>query len=326
MGVSKTAVSGVGALSVALFAAVVPARESTGALLPLLLVGDVLAVRAYRRHTDWPALLRLLPSVTVGILLGVVFVARTDDAVMRRTIGALLLTIVLHHLWQRARRHRAGPASAGPAAGEPPSAEPASGGGREPRARAADREPCAGEPCAGPGGDAAPVVAGADPSPVPTAGAARTLRAALAVRAVRPRQGQAARPRQGRAARQHPVRAVRQRQVRASLFGLIAGFATMVANAGGPAMSLYLLSAGFGVLGFLGTGAWFFLIVNLVKLPFSIGLGLVTPGALALDGLLAPAVVAGAFLGRALVQRVDQAVFERLVLVFTALSSVGLLR
>ncbi|QHC26710.1 TSUP family transporter [Streptomyces sp. GS7] len=294
VGVSKTAVSGVGALSVALFAAVVPARESTGALLPLLLVGDVLAVRAYRRHTDWSALLRLLPSVAVGILLGVGFVAWTDDAVMRRTIGALLLTIVLHHLWQRCLR-RAGPAS---------------DGGRVPQARAADREPGAGEPGAGAGGDAG-AAAGAGPAPAArTVRTARTLRAALTVRAVRQRR----------------VRAPRPRQVRAPLFGLIAGFATMVANAGGPAMSLYLLSAGFGVLGFLGTGAWFFLIVNLVKLPFSVGLGLVTPGALALDGLLAPAVVAGALLGRALVRRVDQAVFERLVLVFTALAGLGLLR
>ncbi|WP_189298821.1 sulfite exporter TauE/SafE family protein [Streptomyces albospinus] len=282
VGVSKTAVSGVGALSVALFAAVVPARESTGALLPLLLVGDVLAVRAYRRHTDWPALLRLLPSVAVGILLGVVFVARTDDAVMRRTIGVLLLTIVLHRLWRRARRR---------------GAEPAAAGGRGPQARAGG-----GEPRARAGRDPAPT-AGAEP-----ASAVRTARAARTARTVR------------------TVLADPQRQLRALLFGLIAGFATMVANAGGPAMSLYLLSAGFGVLGFLGTGAWFFLIVNLFKLPFSIGLGLVTPGALALDGLLAPVVVAGALLGRALVHRVDQALFERLVLVFTALSSLDLLR
>ncbi len=71
VGFSKTAISGVSAISVALFASVLPARESTGALLPLLLVGDVLAVRAYRRHTDWPVLLRLLPSVAVGVLVGV---------------------------------------------------------------------------------------------------------------------------------------------------------------------------------------------------------------------------------------------------------------
>ncbi|MFF2808574.1 TSUP family transporter [Streptomyces sp. NPDC058000] len=103
VGVSKTAVSGVGTLGVALFAIVLPARESTGVLLPLLLVGDVLAVRAYRGHADRTVLLRLLPSVAAGVLLGVVFVARTGDGVLRRTIGVLLLTVAVHQVWQRVR-------------------------------------------------------------------------------------------------------------------------------------------------------------------------------------------------------------------------------
>ncbi|MGW2629790.1 TSUP family transporter [Streptomyces chattanoogensis] len=112
---------------------------------------------------------------------------------------------------------------------------------------------------------------------------------------------------------------------RAPLFGLVAGFVPMVANAGGPAMSLFLLTSGLSVLGFPGTGAWFFPIVNAVKLPFSAGLGLITPDALALDAALAPAVIAGAALGRACVQRIDQALFTRPVLAFTALSSLNLL-
>jgi uncharacterized membrane protein YfcA len=109
-------------------------------------------------------------------------------------------------------------------------------------------------------------------------------------------------------------------------FGLLAGFTTMVANAGGPVMSIYLLSAGLGVLGFLGTGAWFFFLVNLFKVPFSIGLGLLTAGALLLTAVLAPAVLAGAALGRWAVHRIDRNHFERLVLVFTVLSGVNLLR
>ncbi|AJC58266.1 putative integral membrane protein [Streptomyces sp. 769] len=256
VGVSKTAVGGVATLSVALFAAVLPARESTGVLLPLLLVGDVLAVRAYRGHADRAVLLRLLPSVAAGLVLGVVFVARTSDVVMRRTIGVLLLTVAVHHGWQRARtRFRS-------------------------RARAREQGPEQGQD-----------------------------------RQDRGRQGVA-----------EDTPTVRQHRVRTVFFGLVAGFATMVANAGGPAMSLYLLSSGFGVLGFLGTGAWFFLIVNLVKVPFSVGLGLITADGLALDGWLALAVVVGAGVGRALVHRIDQGVFERLVLVFTALASVDLLR
>ncbi|MFG2285243.1 TSUP family transporter [Streptomyces sp. NPDC048595] len=265
VGVSKTAVSGVGALSVALFAAVLPARESTGVLLPLLLVGDVLAVRAYRAHTDWPALLRLLPSVAAGVLLGAVFVAGTGDDAIRRTIGALLLTIVLHHLWRRRRARRAGDR---------------------------DRE------------------RGASSAAVPSSGPGAALEADT---------GRAA-------ARDAGAAAVRGADARTLFFGLVAGFATMVANAGGPAMSLYLLSAGFTMLGFLGTGAWFFLLVNLFKLPFSIGLGLLTSDGLALDAVLVCAVPVGALLGRALVRRIDQALFDRLVLLSTAAAGLNLLR
>ena len=71
-------------------------------------------------------------------------------------------------------------------------------------------------------------------------------------------------------------------------YGSLGGFTTMVANAGGPVMSMYFLAAKFPVKAFLGTAAWFFAIVNVAKLPFSIGLGLITPGTLILDLLLVP--------------------------------------
>jgi uncharacterized protein len=63
IGVAKTAISGVGSLAIVIFAAALPARESTGAVLPLLLCGDVVAVAYYRRHADWAILGRLLPRV-----------------------------------------------------------------------------------------------------------------------------------------------------------------------------------------------------------------------------------------------------------------------
>ena len=53
VGVAKTAINGVGSIAVVIFAAVLPARESTGAILPLLLCGDLIAVTWYRRHADW---------------------------------------------------------------------------------------------------------------------------------------------------------------------------------------------------------------------------------------------------------------------------------
>jgi uncharacterized protein len=224
VGFAKTSIGGVAAISVALFAAVLPARESSGALLPLLITGDVLAVAAYRRHVEWPALLRLFPSVAVGVLAGAGFIAVVDDTTMRRTIGAVLLAVVTVHLWQRRR------------------------------------------PMAPPG------------------------------------------------------------RVRAVMYGLLAGFTTMVANAGGAVMALYLLSSGYSKMRFLGTAAWFFFIVNLFKVPFSAGLGLIDAGSLTLNAVLIGAVVLGGVIGRASIKRLDQKRFEQLVLVFTVVSSLNLLR
>jgi uncharacterized protein len=245
VGFAKTAIGGVASISVAVFATVLPARESTGVLLPLLMVGDVMAVASYRAHADWRILLRLFPSVGVGIVVGTVFVAWVDDDTMRRSIGAVLLVLVAGHLWTR--RSPAGVAPPGEPAVPAAPAVPAVGGG----------------------------------------------------------------------VRRHAL---------AAGFGLLAGFTTMVANAGGSVMALYLLSAGLTMLGFLGTGAMFFFLVNAAKVPFSAGLGLISWASLRLDALLVPAVLLGGWLGRRTIHRIDQKLFERLVLAFTVLSALNLLR
>ena len=71
----------------------------------------------------------------------------------------------------------------------------------------------------------------------------------------------------------------------------------MVANAGGPVMSMYFLAARFPINRFLGTAAWFFFVVNVAKTPFSVSLGLISLDSLRLDLLLAPAVIFGALAG-----------------------------
>ncbi|MEV5987426.1 sulfite exporter TauE/SafE family protein [Streptomyces sp. NPDC052051] len=234
VGFSKTAVSGANTVSLAIFAAVLPARASTGVLLPVLIVGDVLAVLTYRRHAHWPTLWRLFPAVAVGVVLGTLFLIRADDAIVRTSIGAILLLMASVTLW---RRRRAGQAE---------------------------------EP--GPG------------SVTTSAG-----------------------------------------RLKARSYGVLGGFTTMVANAGGPVMSMYLLSAGFRKLGFLGTSAFFFLIVNVSKVPFSVGLGLIDGRSLLLDAALALFVVPGAFLGKWAVKRINQRLFEALVIVATVVGGVQLL-
>ncbi|GAA3783722.1 sulfite exporter TauE/SafE family protein [Streptomyces phyllanthi] len=232
VGFSKTAVSGANTVSLAIFAAVLPARASTGVLLPLLIVGDVLAVVTYRRHAHWPTLWRLFPAVGAGVVLGTVFLLWADDGIVRNSIGVILLFMAAVTVWRR---------------------------------RTSERQE--------------------DPDEVTT----------------------------------------RAGRVKARSYGILGGFTTMVANAGGPVMSMYLLSAGFRKLGFLGTSAFFFLIVNVSKVPFSAGLGLIDGPSLLLDAALALFVVPGAFLGKWAVHRINQRLFEQLVIAATVVGGVQLL-
>lgn len=227
VGISKTALPGATILSVAIFAAILPAKQSTGALLLLLILADVFAVLTYRRHANWPVLLRLAPAVLAGVVLGVVFLAFAPDQWVKRFIGGILLVLIAITLFRR--RMQAHVLDGGP------------------------------------------------------------------------------------------------RRLAAATYGTLGGFTTMVANAGGPVTSMYFLASRFQVKEFLGTAAWFFALVNLTKLPFSIGLGLITAPELRLDLVLAPAVVAGALLGRWLAKRVNQVLFDRLVIGLTIVGAVYLL-
>jgi uncharacterized membrane protein YfcA len=231
VGFSKTGISGTSSLSILLFATVLPAKESTGALLPVLILADLFAIRFYSRHVEWRVLARLSPWVVAGVATGAVALWFADDAAMRVWIGAILLAMLALQVWSRLR----------------------------PRfARARPDEP---KPPSGP--DRKSAAAGA---------------------------------------------------------GIAAGAATMMANAAGPVMVLYLMLSGFPKLRFLGTMAWFFFAVNLFKVPISAGLGLIGWHTLLMALLLVPAVAVGAFAGRALVHRVDQRQFEIATLV---LSGVG---
>ncbi|AOS46161.1 Sulfite exporter TauE/SafE [Lacunisphaera limnophila] len=107
--------------------------------------------------------------------------------------------------------------------------------------------------------------------------------------------------------------------------GVFAGVTTMIANAAGPVMTLYLLAMRLSKLEFLGTGAAFFLVINWIKVPFAVHLGLITPASLILNLWLLPAVAVGALLGRPLVERVNQRWFENIALGLAALTAIKLL-
>jgi uncharacterized membrane protein YfcA len=106
--------------------------------------------------------------------------------------------------------------------------------------------------------------------------------------------------------------------------GFWAGIATMVANAAGPIFGLYLLSLALPKEQMVGTSAWFFLIINILKLPFSSALGLLQPASLRLDLMLCPLVVLGTLIGRGLLHKIPQKHFEKLLLGSAALAAIKL--
>src|SRR5205809_7181319 len=94
----------------------------------------------------------------------------------------------------------------------------------------------------------------------------------------------------------------------ASFYGIVAGFASKIANAAAPVMNMYLLSRRLGKEQFVATGAWFFLVVNLSKAPIYAWYHLFSPASLVFDAFMAPAVICGALTSLWLVHRVPQRV------------------
>lgn len=104
---------------------------------------------------------------------------------------------------------------------------------------------------------------------------------------------------------------------------LIAGFCTMLANGAGGIIALYLVTVSMPKLEVVGTTAWFFLMLNVFKVPFSVQLGLIGANTLAINAVMIPSIVLGLLAGRWLIHRIPQRQFDSLVLL---LSSVAALR
>jgi len=226
IGLSKCGLPGLGILAVPIVAAVIPAKSSTGFILPMLIAGDCIGVIYYRRHADWPRLLRLFPWTATGIVIGWLSLEKLTDSQIRPLIGAIVLIMLAINLW---RQRFTNPESRIP----------------------------------------------------------HHLSVAI-------------------------------------LIGLLAGFTTMMANAAGPIMVIYLLAMGLPPTLFIGTSAWYFLLVNTFKVPFSAQLGLITLPSLTFNACLLPFIALGAWAGVHFAKRIPRVFFERLVQLFAAIGAIKL--
>lgn len=226
VGFSKTGLPGAAIPAVALMAAAFPqdAQLSVGAMLVVLLVGDVVAVGWYRRHAQWDRLIALSPFVVAGMLPAYLVLGWLDDRQFRPALGALILALLgLELARQQLGWHR-----------------------------------------------------------------------------------------------------LSERRWFVGGMGFLAGFGSTVANAGGPMMTIYLLSQGVAKEAFIGTCAWFFFLLNLAKLlPFWLQ-GMITTQTIRRGLALAPVAIGGAIAGAWLVPRVSQRAFNALVSVLAAAAAVWL--
>jgi hypothetical protein len=228
VGFSKTGIAGIGIVIIPVMTEVFPARESTAAMLLMLILGDLFAVGYYRRHAVWRTLLALLPWVMPGILAGWLALAYLSDVQLKPALGALILALV-------------------------------------------------------------------------------------ALQVARTRSGE------------WMDKKLPHAWWFVILIGLLAGFATMLGNAAGGIMTVFLLAKGLDKSAFMGTSAWFYFLVNLIKVPFSADLGLANPHTLSFAGLMLPAITVGALVGVKVLPLLPQKVFDRIVLAIAALASLRLI-
>jgi len=107
------------------------------------------------------------------------------------------------------------------------------------------------------------------------------------------------------------------------VLGLLGGFSSMIGNAAGPVMALYLLSMRLPKNQYIGTAAWFFFIMNLSKVPFHVALWkTITWSSLLFDVLMIPAIAIGAFLGIWLVRFFPERAYRIFIIASTLLAAI----
>lgn len=104
----------------------------------------------------------------------------------------------------------------------------------------------------------------------------------------------------------------------AAILGLTGGFATMVGNASGPLMALYLLSMHLPKNIFIATGAWFFLIINCIKVPLHIfWWQTINQQTILSDLAVFPAIVIGVIIGIKLVKFLPEKAYRYFIIIST---------
>lgn len=99
VGFAKTSIGALSILAVPLMAIVYPAKESTGILLPMLIMADLFAVLFYRRHCNWHLLLRIFPVTGLGVIIGYLLMGPMPPRIFETVIASVILLMLVVELY-----------------------------------------------------------------------------------------------------------------------------------------------------------------------------------------------------------------------------------
>lgn len=226
LGVSKSGVKGISIFVVTLFAIIFGGKTSTGVLMPMLIVGDVFAIIYYRNHIVWPLLFKLLPSMVVGVFIGVIVGEQMEEVLFKRAMSFfILISVVIMYFWEKM-----------------------------------------------------------DKGYIITS------------------------------------------QWFTILMGLIAGFTTMIGNLAGAFSNIYFLAMRIDKNQFIGTAAYLFFIINIIKFPFHVFYwDTVTKDSIYINFVLLPFLFLGLWTGVKLLKKINTKIFRQLILALTALGALIIL-
>lgn len=227
IGMSKVGVPGVSMIVVPALAFIFGAKQSTGVLLPILMMADIFGVAYYRRHANWGHLVKVIPWAVVGLLLALWVGEQVNDEQFKNLIAILVFLSIGLMLWQDKRK-------------------------------------------------------GANLFP--------------------------------------------DKWWFAASMGILGGFATMIGNVAGPVFAIYLLAMHLPKNSFIGTSAWFFMIINFTKFPLQLFVwDNINAETLMIDLVTLPAIAVGAFVGFKAVKIIPEHIYRGAVIVITAISAFLLL-
>lgn len=109
IGLSKAGIKGIAIINVTLMALAFGAKESTGLVVPLLVAADIFAVIYYNRHARWYYIIRFLPWILAGIIIGVLIGNDLDESTFKISMAVIIVVSVVMMYWWDRRKSKSVP-------------------------------------------------------------------------------------------------------------------------------------------------------------------------------------------------------------------------